>query len=106
MNVIHIKQAPHVWNSNPDYVYIGRKGYGHDGYFGNPVILSEHGYDRELVLREYRAYANIRGHQDPEFRRRVKALKGKTLVCFCAPLKCHGDVLTELAIQWTKEDEE
>jgi Domain of unknown function (DUF4326) len=24
-------------------------------------------------------------------------LRGKTLVCWCAPLPCHGDVLVELA---------
>lgn len=26
-----------------------------------------------------------------------KELKGKDLVCWCAPLSCHGDVLCELA---------
>lgn len=32
----------------------------------------------------------------------LKALDGKRLACYCAPLKCHGDII-KLAVQWAKE---
>ena len=31
----------------------------------------------------------------PEYRRRIEGLRGKTLMCFCKPLACHGDVIAE-----------
>lgn len=36
-------------------VYIGRKGKGHDGYFGNPFRLKHEG-ERAEVLELYRKY--------------------------------------------------
>ena len=38
--------------------------------------------------------------KDAAFRRRVWELEGKTLVCFCSPKACHGDVL-----KWWLENE-
>lgn len=79
----------------PDDVYIGRAGKGLDGYFGNPFMLGSE--SREVVLDRYREWAKDRIYRDPEFRARVKALHGKRLFCFCAPLGCHGDILETLA---------
>lgn len=81
----------------PDgHVYIGRPGHGEDGYFGNPYRLGT-GENRGATINRFRAYATDRMETDAEYRERVAALKGKTLVCFCAPEPCHGDVLAELA---------
>lgn len=77
-------------------VYIGRPGKGHDGYFGNPILLSSL-LDREEVLRAYESYLKQRIETDPIFRLRVAALSGKTLVCFCVPYPCHGMVLARYA---------
>jgi hypothetical protein len=80
----------------PNHVYIGRAGRGHDGYFGNPFVLSRT-ESRGATIERFRAYAEHRIANDPTYRARVAALKGKTLLCFCAPAPCHGNVLAELA---------
>ena len=33
----------------------------------------------------------------PALLARLPELKGKRLICWCAPLRCHGDVLHRLA---------
>ena len=75
-------------------VYIGRAGRGQDGYFGNPFALKAD-EARGSSLEKYRKYFNNRLETDPEFRRRILALKGKTLGCFCKPHPCHGDIIAE-----------
>ena len=50
---------------------------------------------RVSAVKRYRAYFQRRVARDPEFKRRVLGLKGKTLGCFCKPLACHGDVIVE-----------
>lgn len=82
-------------------VYIGRRGHGHDGYFGNPIkvggVCSECGkiHERAGTIACFKAYFLRRVENDPEFKRRVLALKGKRLGCFCAPSACHGNVIVE-----------
>lgn len=93
--VINIKQAPRGWESNPDYVYIGRPRRGQDGYFGNPFIPKYHG-NRTIVACKFEAWARERIEKDPIYRQRVKELKDKILICFCAPLACHGHILVKL----------
>lgn len=78
-------------------VYIGRKGRGHSGYFGNPY------YDgtREENIFRFRLYFANRIETDPEFRRAVLALRGKRLGCHCYPRPCHGDVY----VQWLETND-
>lgn len=84
---------PRVWNkSRPPYpasaVYVGR-----GSPWGNPYKLGRDGNRAEVI-------AKYRGDMDrsPVFRRRVQAaLKGRHLLCFCAPLPCHADILLEIA---------
>ena len=83
----------------PIEVYIGRAGHGNDGYFGNPVAIGRKCPICGLVhntggstLPCYTKYL-IQKLQDSEFKNKVKGLHGKTLVCFCKPNPCHGDVL-------------
>ena len=75
-------------------VYIGRAGHGHDGYFGNPFRLDDD-VSREEVLRQYEVWFYNRLDTDPEFKRRIHALKGKVLGCFCAPKLCHGHIIID-----------
>lgn len=72
--------------------YIGRAGRGYDGYFGNPFRLQP-GEPRGATLARYRVYFLNRVETDPEFRRRVLALRGKVLGCFCHPNPCHGHII-------------
>ncbi len=75
-------------------VYIGRAGKGQDGYFGNPFTLRPGG-DRVAVLMQYEKWFRARLETDPEFKRRIHALKGKVLGCFCHPELCHGHIIVE-----------
>lgn len=75
-------------------VYIGRKGQGQDGYFGNPYAMRNE-TDRDECILAYQSYFNDRIENDPEFKRRILELKGKRLGCFCAPKKCHGDIIAQ-----------
>lgn len=78
-----------------DYdVYIGCAGHGQNGYFGNPIRLQP-GASRGSTLEQYRKYFYKRLEQDPIFKERIHALKGKILGCFCKPRPCHGDIIKE-----------
>lgn len=75
-------------------VYIGRPGRGLAGPFGNPFKVGRDG-TREECIEKYRAYFYEKLEEDSEFKKAVLELKGRTLGCFCAPLKCHGEVIAE-----------
>ncbi len=80
-------------------VYIGRAGRGFDGYFGNPFDVRKHGKEALPLFVEY---FHKRIESDPEFKRRVIALAGKRLGCFCKPRDCHGDVIAAWVNTWAK----
>lgn len=94
--VFNIRNLPDVWATLPDvYAYIGRRGHGFDGKWGNPVAVGrpcpncgkthERGGDT-LYCYEEMLQRNI--DHDVEY---LEPLRGKHLVCFCAPYPCHGD---------------
>jgi len=79
-------------------VYIGRSR--NDIGFGNPhpigfCRICRRVHDREDCLVEFEKYFLTRVQEDPEYRKRVLSLKGKTLGCFCHPLPCHGDIIAK-----------
>ncbi len=82
-------------------VYIGRAGRGEDGYFGNPFRMGN-GISREDTVQKFQKYFIVRIENNSEFRRRVLALKGKRLGCFCKPKTCHGEVIAD----WLNKMEE
>jgi hypothetical protein len=47
------------------------------------------------VIAKYRAWVL----KQPELMGALDELRGRDLVCWCAPLACHGDVLVDLANQ-------
>ncbi len=71
----------------PGAVYIGRPGP-----FGNPFVIGEHG-DRAEVLGRYEAWLATQPALVERIRRE---LPGKDLVCWCAPLPCHGNIILRL----------
>ena len=75
-------------------VYIGRAGRGQDGYFGNPFRIGC-GMSLEDAVQRFQRYFIDRIEKDSEFKRRVLAVKGKRLGCFCKPKACHGDVIAD-----------
>lgn len=58
---------------------------------GNPFVIGRDG-SRADVIAKYRIWIE----QQPELTAALGELRGKDLVCFCAPLPCHGDVLLDL----------
>jgi hypothetical protein len=79
-------------------IYIGRAGRGEGGYY-NP--FHETGSAEDAVQR-FQRYFIDRIEKDSEFKRRILALKGKRLGCFCKPKACHGDVIAD----WLNKMEE
>ena len=75
-------------NAPDGAVYIGR-----GSAWGNPYVIGKDG-DREEVIRKYREWALEYRRNGPAYW--LMPLVGKDLVCFCAPLACHGDVLLEM----------
>lgn len=67
--------------------------YGSLG-LGNPFIIGRDG-TRAEVIEKYRTWAPTR----PHVMKLLPMLIGKTLVCFCAPLPCHGDVLADMVCE-------
>lgn len=94
--VTSVKAAPPGWEDDPAFVYIGRAGKGLSGPWGNPYT----GLPREESIATYEKWMAVRLMLEPQLRTDVARLSGKTLVCFCFPLPCHGDVLARLADQY------
>ena len=87
-----------------DFVYIGRAGRGFTGDFGNPVKVGETcpvcaGVHKKPgdTLPCYRTWLENEVLNNREFREKVGLLAGKTLVCFCHPKPCHGEILEATA---------
>ncbi len=72
----------------PGAVYIGR-----GSPYGNPFVIGKDG-TRDEVCDKYGMYL-CRNHD--LITKVKKELRGKDLVCFCKPLRCHGDILLALA---------
>lgn len=79
MRVVHSKRDAYD-------VYIGRPSK-----WGNPFVVGKDG-SREEVISKYRAWIL----EQPELLRSLWEIEGKVLGCWCAPEKCHGDVLVDL----------
>lgn len=100
--VIAIGDVCSNWKSNSEYVYIGRPGKGLDGYYGNPIKVKEKcpicnclHQEKEDTLECYKIYFVNRIQNDQLFSKNIKKLKGKKLVCFCKPNRCHGDIIAD-----------
>jgi len=86
--------APRVLNKRtdkipPNAVYVGRPGK-----WGNPYRIGIDG-TREEIVEKFRLL--ICGLVNDGYQLDLEELRGKDLVCWCAPLPCHADVLLQLA---------
>lgn len=68
-------------------VYIGR-----GSRWGNPFRIGPDS-DRATVIAKHERWLADQDH----LLRALDELRGRDLVCFCAPLACHGDLLRRLA---------
>ena len=83
-----------VLNKRVDYILKDSVYIGRPSKWGNPFVVGRDG-SRIEVIRKYEAWIREQG----VLMACLGELRGKDLVCWCAPLKCHGDVLMELANQ-------
>ena len=73
----------------PDAVYVGRPSK-----WGNPIVLGRDTDIREEAILMYRNWVLTKiALKELD----ISELRSKDLVCWCAPLPCHADVLLELA---------
>lgn len=79
----------HIDSIPNNAVYIGRPSK-----WGNPFVIGVDGTRAEVVIKY-----EVRLMQTPKLLADISELKGKSLVCFCSPQPCHGDVLFRLANQ-------
>jgi hypothetical protein len=63
---------------------------GRPSKWGNDFIIGKDGNREEVIFK-------FKKLQLPRLIPNIKELKGKILGCYCAPLSCHCDILTELA---------
>jgi len=73
----------------PGAVYIGRPSI-----WGSPFVIGKDG-SRDDVIAKFEAHVRRR----PDLMKQLHTLTGKDVVCWCAPARCHGDVLVRLANQ-------
>ncbi len=84
---------PRVLNKYKDKLTFGCVYVGRPSKWGNPFVIGQHG-TREEVIAKYKEWLI----SQPELINLAKReLKDRDLVCFCAPLGCHADVLMEIA---------
>jgi len=67
--------------------YIGRPSK-----WGNPFVVGADG-TRDEVIEKYEQWIQTQ----PDLLADVYKLKGKVLGCWCAPKRCHGEILVKLA---------
>ena len=73
-----------------DAVYVGRPSA-----WGNPFGVERHTEEsHQVAVNKFEVYLEIRLVVEPDY---LLPLKGKDLVCWCAPLPCHADVLLKMA---------
>jgi Domain of unknown function (DUF4326) len=81
-----------VLNKKRDDVPAGAVYVGRPSKWGNPFMIGRDG-TRAEVIAKYRAWLL----RNERLMAALPELRGKDLVCWCAPCPCHGDVLIELA---------
>lgn len=79
----------------PGIVYVGRPSK-----WGNSYAIG-YGRTRDEAIEKYREWIA----QRPELIDELAALNPHTLVCWCAPERCHAEVLAELLEQRIEREE-
>lgn len=104
-----MSDPPRVWNKhyeNPatESVYIGRPRGDAKNKWSNPfshLVDSKAKYKvstRDEAVEAFERMVNRAMEKHPWLRDEIiRELGGKHLVCWCAPARCHGDVLLKIA---------
>jgi hypothetical protein len=87
-----IARKPRVLNVHRDGWPDGSVLVDRTTRLGNPYRIGRDG-SRAEVIAKYRIWIS----SQPRLLAYIQTLRGRDLVCCCAPLPCHGDVILELA---------
>lgn len=84
---------PRVLNKYRDVIPSGAVYIGRPSPYGNPYTIGPDG-TRDQVYEKFKVYLR----KNKKLQAKVKKeLKGRDLVCFCKPKRCHGDLLLRFA---------
>ena len=86
MKVLNARKLAPRAHDTRTRAYVGRPSK-----WGNPFVVGRDG-TRDEVVEKFRAWIVAQSHLMAD----LGELKGKDLVCWCSPAKCHADVLIEL----------
>jgi hypothetical protein len=75
-------------NAPPEAMFVDRRTQ-----WGNPYEMFSEA-DRDKVCNQFEAYATDRLQREPDW---LEPLRGKDLICWCAPKRCHASTLARLA---------
>jgi hypothetical protein len=90
MPVVLNKLQCETWELSPNGAYVDRTTV-----FGNPFVLRS-GVRREAILKQYAEWILLPPQR--RLRRRMfRELRFKDLICHCAPLPCHADIILLIA---------
>ncbi len=93
--VVRLRSRDQVWVGDErdplaEVVHVDR-----GSNWGNPFIMrGASDEERDRVIHLFTLYAAWRLSIEPDW---LKPLRGKVLGCWCAPKRCHGDILLRLA---------
>lgn len=88
-----MSDAPKVFNIKNTPPGVNPAFIGRGSPWGNPFVIGRDG-DRETVIAKHERWIATQ----PLLLARVRnELRGRPLMCFCAPLACHGDTLLRIA---------
>jgi hypothetical protein len=88
------RPSPRVLNKRTAGVPRGAVYVGRPAKWGNPFVIGRDG-TREEVIERYRRW--IKEGDGRRLLVHVGELRDRDLVCWCAPRRCHAEVLLELA---------
>ncbi len=84
-----------LWDDHPSAISIERVSFTNPGPWGNKFVVGVHGARGDCVAF-HRTW--VWDDEQREYRERVRQeLRDRDLMCVCAPMPCHGDVLLEIA---------
>lgn len=83
---------PAVLNKRKTGLVLGAVDIMRPGKWGNPFVIGRDG-SRDDVIAKHAEWLL----RQPRLMAAIHELQGKDLMCCCAPLPCHGDILLRLA---------
>lgn len=94
-----MSEKPRVLNRRIHGIPKGAVYVGRPSKWGNPYVMRAE-RDRQEVIEKYDRWLQTR----PELLAALPELRGKDLVCYCAPRGCHADVLLRMANEVIEND--